>query len=73
VGAAKTLESDGEFVTISDVEVLRKTAFGIECRVGDVEVFVPVLMIWERRFLDATNHRLSLTVPRWFAVASGIV
>jgi DNA-directed RNA polymerase subunit E'/Rpb7 len=64
---------DNEFVTLTDVEILHSRAFGIDCRIGMLDIFVPAMMIADRRYLDSTGTHVSLTVPRWFALGSGLL
>src|SRR5438105_11154091 len=64
-----------EFVTLEDVEVIRKSGPALLCRVDDKEVWVPYVNIATTD--EATIRRPGdcgrLVIPRWLALSLGLV
>jgi hypothetical protein len=62
-----------DVVHIEGVEVLKRTDWSLWCRIGAKELTVPAQVIHAPRPLPLPGERVTLVVPKWFAVDNGLV
>lgn len=64
--------STEDLVHLEGVEVLKRTDWSLWCRVGAKELTIPVQVIRAPRPLPLPGDRVTLVVPKWFALDQGL-
>ncbi len=62
-----------ETVSLPDVEVARRDDWALWCRVKGRLVPIPMQLVHAPRPLPLAGERITLVVPKWFAVDHGLV
>ena len=62
-----------DLVRLEGVEVLKRTDWSLWCRIGTKELTIALQVIRAPQPLPLPGERVTLVVPRWFAVDQGLV